>query len=152
MKILGPQPGDHDTCAALLAALPDWFGLPDANAEYARAVEQLPTFTAVDDHENTVGLLSIKCHFEYAAEIYLIAVRPEHHRAGVGRALVDAAETWLRGRHVRFFQVKTLSPRREDAFYARTRRFYEALGFHPFEEMPTLWGERNPCLIMIKSL
>jgi len=152
VRILGPQPGDHDTCASILAALPDWFGIPEANAEYSRAVEQLPTFIALDDNAETIGLLAIKQHYERAAGIYLIAVRPEHHCAGIGRALVDAAETWLRGQHVEFLQVKTLSPRSDDAFYAPTRRFYETVGFHPFEEMPKLWGERNPCLIMIKSL
>ncbi len=153
MRILGPQPGNSETCAALLAALPDWFGIPQANETYARTVAKLPTFIAInEDTDETLGLLSILHHFKAAAEIHLIVVRPEHHHHGIGRALVDAAETWLRGKHVRYLQVKTLSPRREDEHYARTRRFYEAVGFSPFEEMPTLWGEANPCLIMIKSL
>lgn len=152
MNIRGPQPGNQQQCAELLAALPDWFGIPDANEHYAQSVMKLPTFLAMRDDDTPIGLLSIKLHFSHAAEIYLIAVRPEHHRTGVGRALLDAAETWLRAQHVSFLQVKTLSPRREDEFYAHTRQFYEAVGFMPFEEMPRLWGEHNPCLIMIKSL
>jgi hypothetical protein len=42
--------------------------------------------------------------------------------------------------------VKTLSPSRPDPNYAGTRRFYEAVGFLPIEEFPTLWGANNPCL------
>ena len=34
----------------------------------------------------------------------------------------------------------------------RTRLFYEAMDFRPLEELKTLWGERLPCLIMVKKL
>jgi hypothetical protein len=33
----------------------------------------------------------------------------------------------------------------------RTRRFYEACGFVPVEEIHRLW-EHNPCLLMVKRL
>lgn len=39
-----------------------------------------------------------------------------------------------------------------DQNYERTRRFYLAAGFTPLEEFPDLWDERNPCLLMVKSL
>ena len=102
--------------------------------------------------EDVFGFISIRPHFDRAAEVHLIAVREEHHRTGVGRALLSAAEEWLRARDVKFLQVKTLSPSRECAHYARTRRFYEVMGFTPLEEFKTLWGERNPCLMMVKGL
>jgi hypothetical protein len=48
--------------------------------------------------------------------------------------------------------VKTLGPSHPDVHYARTRSFYEALGFIGLEETTAFWGEANPCLIMVKAL
>ena len=62
------------------------------------------------------------------------------------------AEEWLRSERIEFLQVKTLGPSRPDLDYERTGKFYEAVGFRPLEEFPTLWGERLPCLQMVKSL
>jgi ribosomal protein S18 acetylase RimI-like enzyme len=47
-------------------------------------------------------------------------------------------------------QVKTLGPSRPDEHYAKTRAFYEALGFRPLEEFKQIWDENNPCLVMVK--
>jgi len=81
-----------------------------------------------------------------------MGVRPETHHRGVGRALVERAEAYLRDKDAEYLQVKTLSAAHPDEGYARTRRFYRAMGFRPLQEFPTLWGEANPCLQMIKSL
>ena len=62
------------------------------------------------------------------------------------------AERHLGKRGFEYLQVKTLSERHPDLNYARTRAFYSAMGFRPLEEFPELWGEKNPCLQMIKSL
>jgi GNAT superfamily N-acetyltransferase len=96
--------------------------------------------------------MSIKRHSAQAAELYVLGVRAEHHRQGIGRMLLDAVEQWLEAQGVCFLQVKTLSASACSAEYDRTRRFYEAMGFVPLEEFPKLWSERNPCLMMIKSL
>ncbi len=80
-----------------------------------------------------------------------MAVDPAEHRHGAGRALVTALERDLIADGVRLLQVKTLGPSRPDAGYARTRKFYQAMGFEPVEEITGLWPE-NPCLIMVKPL
>jgi hypothetical protein len=49
-------------------------------------------------------------------------------------------------------QVKTLGPSRLDEHYAKTRAFYEAMGFRPLEEFKQIWDENNPCLVMVKRL
>lgn len=36
--------------------------------------------------------------------------------------------------------------------YGRTRRFYQACWFRPLEELAAIWGEENPCLIMVERL
>jgi hypothetical protein len=48
--------------------------------------------------------------------------------------------------------VKTLSDRHPDRHYAKTRSFYQKLGFVALEALPELWGQENPCLYMIRDL
>jgi GNAT superfamily N-acetyltransferase len=152
-QITGPHFGQSAVVNEILRALPDWFGIEESIVNYVKEVDALPAFLAREENSNRVaGFISIRQHFEHAAEVHLIAVHAEHHRAGLGRDLLRAAEQWLRSRGMKFLQVKTLSPARECAHYERTRKFYEAMGFVPLEEFPTLWGERNPCLMMVKGL
>ena len=80
-----------------------------------------------------------------------MGVRRERHGAGLGTAVLDAGEAYLRDRGVEYLQVKTLGPSRPDAGYERTRGFYEARGFVPLEELHDLW-DANPCLLLVKSL
>jgi predicted N-acetyltransferase YhbS len=80
-----------------------------------------------------------------------MGVRQEFHRRGIGRALVEQAEKVLHHRGVEYVEVKTIAPSKRDTNYDRTRDFYAAMGFRPVEEN-NLWGDVNPCLIMIKHL
>ena len=134
----------------LLDELPDWFGIPEANDEYVASATRLPGYLAKDDGD-PVGVLLVDRHFPEAAEIHLIAVAPAHHRRGVGRALIDAAEADARSTGARLLQVKTLGPSRPDPGYDKTRMFYLAAGFLRLEELLDLW-EGNPCLVMVKPL
>jgi ribosomal protein S18 acetylase RimI-like enzyme len=131
--------------------LPDWFGIEEAVLNYEREIEQLPTFLAKADG-NLLGFLSLKQHNPFSAEIYVMGVHPSAQRNGIGRALVSAAEAHARRLGVEYMQVKTLGSTRPDEGYARTRAFYEVIGFRPLEEFTKIWDEYNPCLIMIKSL
>jgi GNAT superfamily N-acetyltransferase len=133
-------------CREILGALPGWFGLPESNARYEREVAQLPTFAVADG-----AFVSLKLHSPAAAELYLMGVRPQLHGRGLGTALVNAAEDYLRNRRVAYLHVKTLGPSHPSEPFARTRRFYEARGFVPLEELHGLW-EHNPCLVMVKRL
>jgi GNAT superfamily N-acetyltransferase len=134
-------------CREILAELPRWFGLPESNECYERDVAELPTFAVGDD-----AFLSLKLHSPRAAELYVMAVRPDLHRRGLGTALLEAAEEYLREQGVEYLQVKTLGPSRPSEGYERTRRFYEARGFVPLEELRGVWDNDNPCLILVKRL
>ena len=138
-------------CRRILESLPAWFGIPAAIERYVTEVEALPMY-AVHEGGEPVGVLSLKEHSSAAAEIHVMGVLPSRHRKGLGTALVRAAENHARRRGLRFLTVKTLSPARENAEYARTREFYGAVGFLPLEEFPDLWGGANPCLMMAKAL
>lgn len=133
-------------CEAVLRDLPEWFGIEEATVAYIRDVASLPTFGIGDD-----ALLSLKLHTPRAAEVYVMGVRRARHRQGLGTALLDAAEEYLRARGVEYLQVKTLGPSDPYESYERTRRFYESSGFVALEEIHGLW-EQNPCLIMVKQL
>jgi GNAT superfamily N-acetyltransferase len=151
ISVQGPLLGQSAVCAPILAALPEWFGIEEANRQYIQDIDQLPTLLATVKGE-ALGFLTLREHSEYAAEIHVMGVMPEMHRKGVGRALVSIAESHLRQRGVEYLQVKTLSPAHPDRNYARTRAFYLAMGFRPLEEFPELWGTANPCLQLIKGL
>lgn len=151
-----------EAVAALLATVPEWFGIEESNTGYIEAARHLPTYLArprlpdelarsAGPRADPVGVLLATRHFPGAAEIHLMAVARSHHRRGVGRALVTALERDLIADGVRLLQVKTSGPSYPDAAYAKTRLFYEAMGFEPLEELAGLWPT-NPCLIMVKVL
>ena len=147
----GPELGTSSLCEPILRSLPGWFGIEEATRHYIERIEDLPTFLATVGTE-VAGFLTLELHGEYAAEVYVMGVRPEMHRQGIGRALLAGAEGYLAGEGVEFLQVKTLSPAHPDPGYAQTRAFYLAMGFRPLEEFPDLWGAGNPCLQMVKWL
>ena len=143
------EPAERSRIAeAVLRDLPDWFGIEESTRQYIEDAATLPTLVVEPD----AGFLCLKQHTPRAAEIYVMGVRREQHRRGIGRALVAAAERWCRAQGIRYLQVKTLAPSHPDELYGRTRRFYQARGFRPLEELAAIWGEENPCLIMVERL
>jgi GNAT superfamily N-acetyltransferase len=138
-------------CLDVLKALPEWFGLPQAITDYARAVEELPMF-GFDVAGEIVGFLLLKVHTPVAAEAYVLGVKKPWQGQGAGKRLFEAAETRCREAGMRYLTVKTLAASHPDTFYARTRKFYEVIGFLPLEIFPTLWNPNNPCLLIIKPL
>lgn len=146
------EDGKSRICDRILRALPKWFGIDEAIVNYVRQVESMPMLIASSGNGEALAFLSLNFHNEFNAEIHVMAVLPEHHRCGFGTELVAGAERYARERGRRFLTVKTLSPARPNAEYDRTRQFYSSVGFVPLEEFKTLWGEHNPCLLMIKSI
>lgn len=140
-----------DDVARLLETVPEWFAQPESNAEYIHNARSKETWTVRTLEDEVVGVLLIDRHFAHVAEIHLMVVAKDHHGLGVGTALIKAIEADARKRAVRLLEVKTLGTSHSDAGYARTRHFYERLGFLPLEETE-LWGEGTPCLIMVKPL
>ncbi|MGC3994734.1 MAG: GNAT family N-acetyltransferase [Propionicimonas sp.] len=140
-----------DEVRRLLAGVPEWFGLPDANTEYEDAARTKETWTVRGSNGAVLGVTLVDRHFPHVAEIYLTVVEREFHGRGIGSAMIQAIEADARRRGVLFLEVKTLGPSHPDAGYVRTRHFYESHGFLPLEETD-LWGEQNPCLFMIKPL
>jgi ribosomal protein S18 acetylase RimI-like enzyme len=140
-----------EICRAILDLLPDWFGIDAANENYVQVANTHPSVIGTIDGED-VGITTVKHHSPYAAEVYVMAVKPAHHRVGVGTAMLRHLEADLAAAGVEFLQVKTLSSARPDAGYDATRAFYLAYGFRPLEEFPALWDPANPALQLVKAV
>jgi GNAT superfamily N-acetyltransferase len=140
-----------DEIEALLRGLPEWFGIEQALHDYVEHARTLPTTAALVDGV-LVGACVVRRHNPLSAEIDLLAVRRDEHRRGVGRRLVEQVAGSLRSEGVRLLQVKTFGPSGDSLEYEWTRAFYEAVGFVPLEELFTLWGPDNPCLILVMPL
>jgi ribosomal protein S18 acetylase RimI-like enzyme len=147
----GPLLGQSNLCEPILRLLPEWFGIEAAILNYEKEIDGLPTFLAKSG-EQVLGFLSVKQHYPESAEVYVMGVRPEARHGGIGRALMQEVESYLKSRGVEYLQVKTLGPANPDPAYAQTRAFYLAVGFRPLEEFDQIWDEHNPCLILVKRL
>ncbi|OFT20101.1 GNAT family acetyltransferase [Dermabacter sp. HMSC08H10] len=140
-----------DDVARLLATVPEWFGLEEANQEYIDAARHMETWSVRDEHGRIIGVTLVDRDFPISADIHLMVVDRAWHGQGVGSAMLRAVASASRADGVRLLQVKTLGPSHPDAGYARTRHFYEKCGFLPLEETD-LWGDDNPCLFMVMPL
>lgn len=147
------HPGEAAECERILRGLPEWFGIEEALVQYLRDVAAMDTrvLEDADGDEGILGFVTVRRPNEASAELQVMAVHREHRGRGIGRALVADAERRLRAEGREFLQVKTLGPSRPNAEYAATRGFYRSVGFVPLEEN-RLWGDVNPCLILVKHL
>jgi GNAT superfamily N-acetyltransferase len=150
-RIVPYDPGFREACRALIAALPEWFGIPESNEAYLRSLALRPSWVACVD-EQLVGAATLERHLPASFEVHFMAVHPGYHRRGVGRALLGRLESEARAGGARWLHVKTLGPSHPDASYARTRAFYESVGFSPLLETTAFWGTANPALVLVKAL
>lgn len=138
---------------ALTARLPEWFAQEEPNRHYAEQAEVLEGWTARVDGRPR-GLLLLKRHSAVSAEIYWLGVDPDHHRQGIGQALIGAVEGQLRQERLKSLFVMTLHPADPYEPYRRTRAFYERRGF----ELALSLGRdppgssSNPLAYYLKSL
>ncbi len=151
MSIRVEQRAAPDDVRRILSALPDWFGIPEANEHYVEAASVLPGYVAVNADDLVVGIALIKRDYPESADLNLIAVDPGYHRRGVGSALLTAIEADLAADGVRLFQVHTVGPSYEDEHYAATREFYLRRGFLRLQEFDQLdWD--GPTLVLVKPI
>lgn len=138
-------------CDSILRALPDWFGIEESIVDYVNKVRAMPFFTAYSE-DKAAGFAAIDRHNRYTGEICVMGVLKPFHRAGIGKALVRKCEDYLKRDGAEFMTVKTLAESHPDEGYARTRAFYNAMGFRPLEVFPLHWDAENPCLFMAKKI
>lgn len=151
LRFAPPEYGLGTHCESVLLTLPEWFGNPNARNAYVHRIESLPTFTAWEA-ETLIGFIAVAIPFPRSAELYVLAVRNGWHRKGIGTRLYHQVEAELQKQEISFVQVKTLSPRAGNPYYARTFAFYRHLGFTPLEDSDAIWGETTPCMQLIRHI
>jgi ribosomal protein S18 acetylase RimI-like enzyme len=137
---------DAEACDRIVLTLPYHFGDEGGRAECARAVRTQEGLVAVEEDE-VVGFVTLTRHDPRSAEITWMAVRADHRRRGIGRALVERAVDDLARDGVTILSLLTVAESepdwRETDNYADTRAFYRALGFVPLRELALAsWDER----------
>jgi N-acetylglutamate synthase-like GNAT family acetyltransferase len=90
---------------------------------------------AVDDHGRIVGCGALKEYSPSVAEVAGIAVSPEMHGRGLGRALVDAVEALAIKRGIHDVFALTLQP-----------AFFESLGYERVDRARYPEKIRRDCL------
>lgn len=148
-KIMNPTEKEQIS-QAILADLPDWFGIPESTAEYIQKSQDMP-FWASFEESSATGFIVLKETAPRVAEIYVTGVLAAYHRKGLGHLLFDAFLAYAKDHGYEFLQVKTVRRGCYDE-YDRTCAFYESLGFVEFECFPTLWDESSPCQLYIMSI
>jgi GNAT superfamily N-acetyltransferase len=152
MKIVGPDTKRPIEIEGILRTLPMWFGIEKSLLMYVADSATKPTFAAEAEDGNLVAFLTLTQHFPTTWEVHCMAVSASHRNTGLGSALLEHTEQFLRSNGARFLQVKTVAESAPSAGYAQTRKFYLAKGFTPLEVFPTLWDPRNPALQLVKAL
>ena len=140
----------HTISRAILEALPEWFGIPEAREEYILASADEPMIACFEG-ERPVGFICLNQTGRDTVELAVMGVLKEYHRRGIGRALFDEAKRFAVQSGYSFMQVKTVQMGRYPEYDA-TNRFYLALGFKELEVFPTLWDELNPCQVYVMAL
>jgi ribosomal protein S18 acetylase RimI-like enzyme len=138
-------------CDSVLRLLPNWFGIESAIVDYSQAVRSMNMWVCERDEE-IAGFISIEMHNTYSAEIHVMGVLEKFQNQQIGKSLIQTAIQNLKNEKALYLQVKTLSEKHPDLYYARTRNFYKKMGFVPIQEFPELWGKSNPCLQMILKI
>lgn len=138
-------------CNTILRSLPNWFGIESAIIEYVNDVKKLRTWK-IELNNEVVGFIALNEHSHYAAEIHVMGILQQHHSKGLGKQLIQEIESILFLEGFKYLTVKTLSAKRPDEYYDKTRAFYLKMGFTVLEEFKNLWSEENPCLMLIKMI
>ena len=138
------------TARAILEALPERFGIPEAREDYVHESARQIMLASSENGELT-GFLCLKETGKDTLEIAVMGVRKENHRQGIGTALVESAKQRAQEMGYSFLQVKTVQMGRYPEYDA-TNRFYLRCGFKEFEVFPTLWDERNPCQFYVMAV
>ncbi|WP_108124177.1 GNAT family N-acetyltransferase [Saccharospirillum mangrovi] len=137
-------------CYEIFNELDGWFGSEEINTDYTEQLNENDTLLAFVD-EGVEGVISLQWHYDTTAEIYSMAVSLAHHRFGLGKQLLAAAESLARERGYKFLHVKTLGDTLPHPGYQKTRAFYENRGFNKLFQTHDLW-DGLPTLLYVKAL
>ena len=134
----------------ILFDLPEWFGLPESTKAYIKDSKD-KAFLAGYVDEKVAGFIVLNPTSSATAEIFVMGVKKEYHRLGLGTKLVKVYEQLAVGRGYSYSQVKTVKSGNY-AEYDITNDFYKSLGYVELECFPDMRDKTNPCQIYIKYI
>lgn len=134
----------------ILNDLPEWFGMPESTEEYITDSQDKPFIACFMDNE-AVGFVVLNATSEDCADIFVMGIKKNYHRMGIGTKLNDSYEKLAKKLGYTYTQVKTVQSGHYKE-YDITNNFYKSVGYKELEVFPTLWDEWNPCQIYIKYI
>jgi GNAT superfamily N-acetyltransferase len=138
-----------ESCVEVVRTLPEWFGYPGALEDVGKATASQAGFVALDAGGETVGFVALQPNFHESLEITYLAIRADHRREGLGRALVKSVRDHALSTGSQSVCLLTLGPSADSEPYRATVAFYEAVGFWRTKELHlTNWGGA-PTLLMV---
>jgi GNAT superfamily N-acetyltransferase len=144
--------GDHREIDRIARDLhPTWF-TKEALEEIAHAAQTQRGYVAVYDGRCVGFGTYLPTNNAKRAELSWIVVQPDFHRRGAGRRLVEAIEQELAGKGYEWLEVYTVAETEEYEPYARTRRFYHAVGFIDVTIEPKGWPSGDDRLLLRKHI
>jgi len=143
---------DAPACDAIIASLPEWFGMQQGIDDCARAVRSEPGLVC-ERGGQVVGFLTIGRPSPAVAKITWLAVHADERNRGAGTALIERLVEDVDD-DVRLVAVETLSDRTDPGpEYAATRAFYLARGFRPAAELDLYPDDpENPIQLMTRRV
>ena len=134
----------------ILNDLPEWFGMPESTEEYITDSQDKPFIACFMDNE-AVGFVVLNATSEDCADIFVMGIKKNYHRMGIGTKLNDVYEELAKKLGYTYTQVKTVQSGHYKE-YDITNNFYKSVGYKELEVFPTLWDEWNPCQVYIKYI
>ena len=131
----------------ILNDLPEWFGMPESTEEYITDSQDKPFIACFMDNE-AVGFVVLNSTSVDCADIFVMGIKKNYHRMGIGTKLNDAYEKLAKKLGYTYTQVKTVQSGHYKE-YDITNNFYKSVGYKELEVFPTLWDEWNLSLIHI---
>lgn len=101
----------------------------EPQADIARARGKSNSDVLVGRSSDTIVATVMVGHDGHRGWAYYVAVDPDHHKQGFGRAIMTAAENWLRDRGVEKLQLLVRADN------TRVQAFYETLDYEEQERV-----------------
>ena len=134
----------------ILDDLLEWFGMPESIENYIKDSKDMPYLVAYVDSK-LAGFIVLNSTSPDTADIFVMGIKKEFHRKGIGRKLNEAYESMAKELGFSYSQVKTVQSGHYPE-YDITNYFYKAMGYVELECFPDMWDIHNPCQIYIKYI
>lgn len=126
------QASDLAQILEIARALPSWFTPSGIRSMQVDLRYQSGWVATLEDR--IVGFISFFVN-QGKAEVGWIGVRPDLHRGGTGRLLLERLITKLKAEQIAELYVHTLGDAVEYDPYRKTRAFYRGMGFRDFKRI-----------------